>query len=229
MAYRKIINGQLALGYGSKYQLLRMLGWHRDDFNKKVMKALSMDGTIHWFDFHYDEECDKELLNVEFLPQIDTEWKEHWACGSGGINWDAVGITDDGTYILVEAKAHLTEMKNSASGSPASIDKNKKRIAEVINHYGIKTTPEAWMQDNYQLANRIVITHFLQSKGLKVKLIYVLFENGYHFNRDNSESVSEKEWNNEMNRELEEMRIKNTEAESLVNWCIINCAPPKIK
>ena len=38
--YKKNINGKLALGYGSKYQLLRMLGWHRKDFTNKVKNSI---------------------------------------------------------------------------------------------------------------------------------------------------------------------------------------------
>ena len=41
--YSKNINGKLALGYGSKYQLLRMLGWHREDFTNKVKNAISYE------------------------------------------------------------------------------------------------------------------------------------------------------------------------------------------
>ena len=111
MAYKKIINGMLALGYGSKYQLLRMLGWHRNDFNSKIKSVLGLDEDINWLDFQYDGPCDKELLNLDFIPNLNDEWKKYWSCGSGGINWDAVGITTGGTYILVEAKAHLKEMK----------------------------------------------------------------------------------------------------------------------
>lgn len=225
MAYKKIINGMLALGYGSKYQLLRMLGWHRRDFNDKVKKALNLDNDIHWLDFEYDGPCDKELLNLEFISELNNEWKNYWACGSGGINWDAVGVTDDGTYILVEAKAHLSEMKNSATGGKRSLENNTARIADFIKKHSVNSTADIWIKNFYQLANRLVITDFLQSKGYKAKLLYVLFENGFEYNRDKSDSASAKEWDQEMEYELISMRIKGTTAETLINWCIIDCNP----
>lgn len=224
MEYSRNINGMLALGYGSKYQLLRMLGWHRDDFNKKVNEALDLEGGIHWFDFKYDGYCDKELLNLEFITkELDDEWKKYWMCGNGGINWDAVGISQDGTYILVEAKAHLSEMKNSASGSQKSQEHNLEKIEEFINRNNISSSADVWSKDVYQLANRLIITDFLKNKGFKVKLLYVLFENGFEYNRDKSDSATKDEWNTEMERELISMGIKGTNAEALVNWCIINC------
>lgn len=225
MAYKKLINGMLALGYGSKYQLLRMLGWHRDDFNNKIKKALELENDIHWLDFQYDGPCDKELLNLDFIPELNAEWKSYWACGSGGINWDAVGVTDDGTYILVEAKAHLPEMKNSAAGGKKALENNATKISEFIKKYNINSSAEIWMSDFYQLANRLVITDFLKAKGYKVKLLYVLFENGFEYNRDKSDSASKEDWIAEMEHELSSMGIKGTSAESLINWCIINCNP----
>ena len=227
MEYKRNINGQLALGYGSKYQLLRMLGWHRDDFNNKVKNALGLDGDIHWLDFGYDGPCDRELLNLEFIPELDGKWKGYWMCGRGGINWDAVGIAADGTYILVEAKAHLPEMKNSAGGGKRALEHNTEMIAKFIEKHHINSTAEAWCKDFYQLANRLVITDFLEEKKYKVKLLYVLFENGFEYNRDKSDSASEKEWNDEMERELSEMKIKGTSAEAMINWCVINCNPQK--
>ena len=133
MDYKKNINGILALGYGSKYQLLRMLGWHRSDFSAKVKNALKLESDIRWLDFLYDGPCDKELLNLQFEPELDRAWKSYWSCGAGGINWDAVGVADDGTYILVEAKAHLAEMKNSFSGVGQARENNTQKIAEFIN------------------------------------------------------------------------------------------------
>ena len=81
------------------------------------------------------------------------------------------------------------------------------------------------MSDFYQLANRLVVTDFLKAKGYKVKLLYVLFENGFEYNRDKSDSASKEDWIAEMEHELSSMGIKGTSAESLINWCIIDCNP----
>lgn len=67
MAYKKNISDKLALGYGSKYQLLRMLGWHRNEFNKSVSKVASISSNINWLDFEFNGPEDKELLNFDFI------------------------------------------------------------------------------------------------------------------------------------------------------------------
>lgn len=108
--YETNINGKLALGYGSKYQLLRMLGWHRNNFNKSICRALNLkDDKIEWLDFGYKGPCDSELLNVDFI-ELKDKWRKYWACGLRGLNWGAIGIASDETYILVEAKAHEGEL-----------------------------------------------------------------------------------------------------------------------
>lgn len=224
MEYQKNINGKLALGYGSKYQLLRMLGWHRNELNETLGALLSVDGNINWLDFAYAGPCDKELLNLDFIPELKDAWKEYWACGSaGGINWDAVGLSADGTYILVEAKAHIVEMDNSANGNTASQTKNNRQIDQFIHKYNIPSSAEIWRQHYYQLANRLVACDYLLSKGYKAKLVYILFENGYEYNRAKSDSATREQWLEEMDRELVAMGIKGTEAEQLINICIINC------
>ena len=227
--YSKIINGQLALGYGSKYQLLRMLGWHRHDFTEKIKAATGIQGDVQWLDFEYSGPCDKELLNLDFIPEVKEEWRHDWMCGRGGINWDAVGIADDGTYVLVEAKAHIQEMKSAAGGNSRAKEHNSRRIAAFMDKHGIQAPIEAWTDEAYQLANRLVITDFLLSRNYKVKLVYVLFENGFEYNCSKADSASADEWMAEMRREFDLLGITGTRVEDMVNICIINCDSTKSK
>ena len=217
MSYKKNINGKLALGYGSKYQLLRMLGWHRNDFNSIVAKTLNIDENINWLDFEYNGPCDDELLNLDFIVPLKSKWKEYWKCGNGGLNWDAVGLTCDGTYIFVEAKTHLTELNTAAGGSQKSIEHNKMRINDFIEKYGINSSAEKWIENHYQLANRLVITDFMNSNGYKAKLVYVLFENGFEYNASKDDSASKEEWIKVIDSELTEIGLKNTPAEKIFN------------
>ena len=222
MSYQKIIGG-MGLGYGSKYQLLRMLGWHRNDFNKRILDSVGLSGDINWIDFGYNGSQDKEPLNFDFIPEISKKWKEFWACGNTGINWDAVGITGDDTYILVEAKAHIDELKSYPSGSYTSQKKNNLRIKAFLEKYNIETTVDSICNGHYQLANRLVALDFLISQGYKAKLIYVLFSNGYELNASHNKSVSMDTWQNEMDRLFQDLSIKNTSAKELINLCIVDC------
>jgi len=223
MTFRKNISDKLALGYGSKYQLLRMLGWHRNELNHAIASSCGIDSNINWFDFKFNGAEDKELLNIDFIDDLKDEWKNYWACGTGGLNWDAVGLSIDGTYVLVEAKAHIGELKSSAGGSEASKEKNNQVISNILAKYGINKTSDDWNKDCYQLANRLVAVDFLLNKGIKVKLVYLLFENGFEFNSSSNKSASCIDWKNAINSEFQLAGIKNTELEKLVNVCIFNC------
>ena len=215
----------MGLGYGSKYQLLRMLGWHRNDFNKRIMACVGLSGNVNWLDFGYDGSLDKELLNFDFIPEVNDEWKRLWECGStGGINWDAVGITNDNTYILVEAKAHFGEMKSSPKWKSSNAqEKNNKQIKAFLDKYKVNTSVEAINNGSYQLANRLVALDFLLSRGYKAKLVYVLFENGYEYNTQYNKSATESQWLKEFDDKLLKLGIKGTGAEALINICVINC------
>jgi len=222
---QKNICDKLALGYGSKYQLLRMLGWHRNELNEAIAESAKVDSEINWLDFTFNGPEDKEILNFEFIPGINKEWTTYWACGKGGINWDAVGISKDGTIILVEAKAHLGELKGAGADwkDPDTIANNTKVITTVQKEYEINGSVSNWTGAGYQLANRIIALDFLLKKGYKAKLVYLLFENGYEFNTEDYKSLSHDEWIDEMNKLFKLTRIKGTKLEEKVNICIFNC------
>lgn len=224
MGFKRNISDHLALGYGSKYQLLRMLGWHRNAFNKAISEAANVDDDINWLDFRFNDCEDKELLNFDFIKELKDDWRNYWACGSSGLNWDAIGITKDGTYILVEAKAHVCELKSSSGGSSASKEKNNLVMKALMEENGVKKRVSAWNNDCYQLANRLVALDYLtKKKGYKGKLVYVLFEHGYEFNSYSNKSASKEDWEKAIKEEFEKAGIAGTELEKLVNICIFNC------
>lgn len=223
MNYKKNISDKLALGYGSKYQLLRMLGWHRNEFNHTIAQSAHISSNINWLDFRFNGPEDKELLNFDFIETVKDEWREYWKCGFTGLNWDAVGITEDETYVFVEAKANSEELKSSSGGSEKSIESNNRVIEKVIKKYSVQKTAEDWNRDVYQLANRLVAIDFLIQKKIKAILVYVLFENGYEFNSSTNKSVSKEEWEKTIKNEFDKAGIVGTELEKMVSVCIINC------
>lgn len=225
--YKKNINGQMGFGYGSKYQLLRMLGWHRNDFNKAIASTACVDENINWLDFDFNGPEDKELLNFDFIKDLKKEWRNYWACGKGqtGLNWDAVGIASNGTIILVEAKANLDELLKTspAGGCKESLDNNNKVISNILSKHRIMRTVDDWGVKCYQLANRLVALDFLLSKGYKAELVYVLFENGFEYNCPENKSVSAKEWIEAFGEELAKSGVEGTELGGHVHACIIDC------
>lgn len=229
------INGGLGLGYGSKYQLLRMLGWHREYFTKEIQKAAGITCDIKWLDFGFNGANDDELLNLDFIEEQKEAWRDYWACGrrNGGLNWDAVGIADDGTYVLIEAKAHTSELHSSSQGKKESREKNAQVIKRFRGKYNIHYLPvdgkDLWTEESYQLANRLVITDFLMERGYKARLVYVLFENGYDRPDGKSDSATAEQWDAIMKKELREMGITGTAVEDMINICIINCNTEKTR
>lgn len=227
---KKNICGGMGFGYGSKYQLLRMLGWHRRFFNENIEKATGLN-NIDWLDFEFAQDEDKELLNAGFVGfEIENKWRKIWPTNGGksGLNWDAVGIADN-TYILVEAKAHIKECFSSNRGGGVNPESAIKSIEAFQNKYGIKQMD--WLEGRYyQIANRLIFTDFLIENGIPAKLVYLLFLNGYQFNTPNGENKSvssEEEWKNEINNVLREMGVKGTEAEKMIHICIIDCNQKK--
>jgi hypothetical protein len=88
------------------------------------------------------------------------------------LQWDAIGIASDGTLILVEAKAHISEFK-SKCGSKNSYNRNliETKIKSVLGY------DKAWIDEYYQTANRMVFLNELINYGFKVILIYLFFVN----------------------------------------------------
>lgn len=227
MAYKKNISDKLALGYGSKYQLLRMLGWHRNYFNEGIGTLTGVSKDINWFDFEFNGPEDKELLNFDYIENLNKEWREYWVCGAAGLNWDAVGKSSDGTLILVEAKAHIKELNSSSGGSSKSKQRNNLVIEKYLKENNIDRCAEDWNKDCYQLANRLIALDFLLKRGIKAKLVYVLFVNGFEFNSSSFKSATKDQWMKAIESEFIKAGIKDNPVEKLVNIYFVDCNPKK--
>jgi hypothetical protein len=106
--------GEIGYCYGSEWHLLRWLGRHRDELNKRVEAEIGAD-AVRWLDFHFDArkqpQFDREHEGLDFLPEESPArqaWMRYWPQSGRQQNWDAVGIaTIQGAdeWLLVEAKA----------------------------------------------------------------------------------------------------------------------------
>ena len=102
--------GDMALGYGSEFHLLRWLGRHRRLFTEKVCEAANRAAKrgwkhIDWLDFGFADGRlvpDSELCGSEFLT-IGTDrekWPKEWeedfkamkAIGKDGLTDEHIGI-----------------------------------------------------------------------------------------------------------------------------------------
>ena len=180
---------QMGYGYGSEYQLLRFLGHHRRELEEIISKEIG-EGSFEWEDFEYANPLsvisgDKELMGLSFLErlypsQYQSIKAEYESYGINNRNtwqnWDAIFIHNETLY-LVEAKAHINEL---SSGNDEHGDKSKEEILRYLKEQ-LPDLPvsRAWLRKYYQMANRLATAALLNKNGVKTKVLYIYFVNGY--------------------------------------------------
>lgn len=206
--------GQMQVGYGSEFHLLRYLGRHRNKMDTAILDVLgTKKGSINWFDFSFlpkDKKgiYDAEFVGIDFLRSSDRfthikeRWEKAWPSKQYAMNWDAIGRTSEGEWLLVEAKAHLAELISDSKAGEESLEKIEKRFKKVKDYFSVTTTSD-WTKRYYQKANRLLFLHFLLNQGIPCKLIFIYFLNGYERKDDDRSIRSIQEWK----RILEEQDI----------------------
>jgi len=210
----------MALGYGSEFHLLRWLGRHRNEFNKRVKELLNTT-NITWLDFNFDktqEIPDKELVGLEFLKnELNYEkilkiWKEEWPQTGNSMNWDLVGYTVQNnirTWVLIEAKAHLGELKQDCGAtSLVSIEKIKIALSETAKSNDvIINEKQPWTKQFYQFANRLYVLDFLKRNGINAKLINLYFV-GDMISINRKSPKSKNEWQSKIKEMKDYLSVK---------------------
>jgi len=170
-------------GYGSECHLLRYLGRHRGLLDTRV-SAVTGSQTIRWLDFGFDPRGtwpDAELKGMDFLPDHEpakVAWGAFWPQRGNVPNWDAVAcITVDGRdeWLLVEAKAHLGEMRSSCMAKPEG---GRAQIVDALDatKQALKVPPDRdWLNGYYQYCNRVVALHFLIARNISARLLFLYF------------------------------------------------------
>ena len=184
--------GEMALGYGSEYQLLRFLGHHRNYLDNEILKSLNKkDVRLEWLDYPADKtrfSLDKELKGIECFKKepnydfIKSEWEKFWPQRGNIQNWDGIFKIDDDWY-FVEAKAYKDELNKPCGASDnESLSTIKNALAQVITKFNAQSTPDFWVSKEnkaYQFVNRLAFIVFCEKIGIKARLVYINFINGY--------------------------------------------------
>lgn len=124
----------------------------------------------------FAEYRDVAFLKVLDLSHLAPRLAEFWP--KGGPQWDALGVSEQGDVLLVEAKAHVPEMC-----SPGSAAKGKSRalieasLNETAERLKASRPRSAWADHFYQMANRIAHLQFLRDQGVPAFLVFVNFLN----------------------------------------------------
>jgi hypothetical protein len=108
-----------------------------------------------------------------------------------GPQWDALGRTDRGEILIVEAKAHISELFSPPSSagpeSRAKIEVALKRTAEFL---GVKSS-NSWGVHYYQLCNRLAHLMFLREHKINARLVFLNFTGDDNMKGPNSASAWE--------------------------------------
>ena len=184
----------IAYGYGSKWHLLRYLGPHRQELNRQIEQEIRLRDPdfklVDWMDFPFDATdpfLDGEWKGMDFLDgavhgAARRGWSSHWP--SRGHSWDAIARTRSARthgYMLVEAKAHVTEAgcenARCKAEHPASLRLIRDTLAQTRDALGCDAgcDPDAWLGPYYQYANRLAALHYLHSRGVEARLLFIYF------------------------------------------------------
>lgn len=176
----------IGYGYGSEWHLLRWMGRHRQEFDRLVLAAIGNGAAaLDWLDSAWNRGAvwpDAEIKGLDFLPVAHPariDWEQKWPQTGNVPNWDAVGrlLLGDGSteWVLVEAKAHVGELKSScgakANGGRPLI---KRFLDDAKQALGVPVSHD-WLTDHYQYANRVANLHFLQANGVSARLLMICF------------------------------------------------------
>lgn len=176
--------GDMGYGYGSEWHLLRYLGRHRAELDRRILDVVGGE-SIEWRDFEFDPSTsfgDRELRGLAFLPADDAArigWAKVWPRSGNAQNWDAVARIHNGSakeWLLIEAKANTEELASACQaeqGKPgrALIDETLRNVKRRL---GVDASRD-WMSGYYQHANRIAVLDFLIGLGVPAKLLFIYF------------------------------------------------------
>ena len=175
--------GGLGYGYGSEFHLLRFMGRHRDELDRRVLATVG-GRSIDWLDFGFEAKRtwpDAEIKGLDFLQPNDPAliaWKKWWPQGRGIHNWDAVGQVRLGgarEWLLVEAKANVGELFSKCGAtSPTNRPKIERACAETKKALGVPQDRD-WLNGYYQFCNRVAVLHFLNQHGIPAHLLHPYF------------------------------------------------------
>ncbi|HSA67651.1 MAG TPA: hypothetical protein VLE24_08315 [Methyloceanibacter sp.] len=182
--------GQMNAGYGSELHLLRMLGRHRQRFDRQVLAATDAD-AVEWLDFPSgggDDDgdrapvWDREWQHLNFLREgtpAKVAWAAAWPTHRTGPNWDAIGQLTyqrgPTEWFLVEAKANIEELGSACQATdPNSLSLIEKTIAATKVALGVPNAHN-WMSGYYQHCNRLAALHILNTNQSPARLAYIYF------------------------------------------------------
>lgn len=167
---------------GSLKWIQRLVNERPDLINQQLAAAINLrkDDNIHWLSPLSSDEY-AEYRDTSFTKKLDITLNRRsresfWP--DRGPQWDALGKTDSGKVILVEAKAHLGEIVSP--GTQASEASRKKIITSLEETKAfLKVGPTVnWSGTFYQYTNRLAHLYLLRIlNNIDSYLVFIYFLN----------------------------------------------------
>lgn len=165
---------------GSLLWIQQAVNDHWTSLDEPILAKLSGSNRIEWRSplEHDDfaEYRDGDFLDRVGLSHLRPALKEFWP--ERGPQWDALGVSDRGDVLLVEAKAHVAEMCSPGTAArPDSRERINGALVSCAERLDARVSRAPWTDHFYQLANRIAHLHFLREQGVPAYLVLVNFLN----------------------------------------------------
>jgi hypothetical protein len=144
-----------------------------------ILKVLSDAGQTEWRSPLASDDLaeyrDAAFLEALGLGVLSAQLAQFWP--QRGPQWDALGLTDAGHFLLVEAKAHIGEFCSPASqASEESLAKIRDAMAVTAKVLGARhEDAERWCGRFYQYTNRLAHLVWLREQGVEAILVKVGF------------------------------------------------------
>ena len=166
---------------GSQFHLQTYINHYSEAFNQEIfIQSPSLlaytrgKRNISWksplaseeYKEYQDDFLKLYYTDVDLCKNSTQYIRQHWP--KNGPVWDGIGIVEgfeQKGLILVEAKSHLRETHSKIKAtSPNSISQITKTITLTQAQLGSTTSQTPWLNEYYQLANRLAYLYLLNSK-----------------------------------------------------------------
>lgn len=190
---------------GSKHWLQHYVNNRQEDLNNLILMSapslltfLDKERSIQWRSPLREngyQEYRNEFLELESVRRgRRLELEKYWP--RMGPQWDgyavAGGKNGQKALVLIEAKAHVKEMQSSMRAKDLeSRFLIESTIKETMEAIGSKAPLDVWLNDYYQLANRLAYLYILNEKmGIPTWLVLVNFiDDATHIPTDSQQWV----------------------------------------
>jgi len=194
---------------GSQRFLQELINSRSNLLNNALRSKLSLEpgDSINWLsplkNDNYAEYGDDAFLERLSLKLNTESLRSFWP--SGGPRWDALARTDRGDILLVEAKAHISELTSDCGAGHKSKALIKQSVDRAAEHFHA-TSPENWLNMYYQYANRLAHLYLLRHQNnISAWLVFLYFLNAHDV--DGPRSVEE--WKSAIEKVHEHLGLKS--------------------